>query len=288
MRWEDVQTILALARGGSLAAAGRTLGVAGSTVWRRLQALEKELQTRLFERDEWALTETGEAVLSHLERVELEMLALDRAIEGQDTRPVGVVRLTAPESLLPLLAPALVEFREAHPGIHVQGTFSDAMFDLDRREADVAVRPTLHPPESAIGRRIATVGWGVYGSSEVDREACARLPWATYTDSLARLAAVQWQQRQDHEAPALMSVNTVPAMQCVVAVARCRGLLPCFVGDADARLQRLDGPIPEAASALWVLTHADLRRTARIRRLVDHLVQALGEQRPRLEGALLP
>lgn len=286
MRWEDVQTVLALARGGSLAAAGRTLGVAASTVWRRLEALEGDTHTQLFEREGWALTEAGEGVLPLCERVEAEMLALDRAVAGHDTRPVGQVRITAPEALLPLLSAPLVAFREAHPAIDVHATFTDEMLDLARREADVAVRPTLDPPESAVGRRIAAVAWAVYGPTSVDRDRCDTLPWAAYTSALDRLAAVRWHQATYGDVSPVMSVNTVPAMQCVVGTAACRGLLPCFVGDPDPRLQRLDGPIPQAGSALWVLTHADLRRTARVRLLVSHLTEALLEHRPLLEGSL--
>jgi DNA-binding transcriptional LysR family regulator len=285
MRWEDVQTVLAVARGGSLAAAGRTLGVAPSTVWRRIEAIQAATATRLFEPDDgWALTAAGEAVLPLAEAVEADMLALDRAVAAHDARPAGVVRLTAAEALLPLLSGPLVAFREANPAIVVQGLFTDQMLDLGRREADVAVRPTMAPPDAALGRRVATVAWAVYGPASVGREGSDRLPWAVYTDALAGLAAARWHREEHGDGAPLMEVNTVPAMQCVVGTARCRGLLPCFVGDADARLQRLEGPIAAAASSLWVLSHADLRRTARVRLLVEHLVAALEAVRSRFEG----
>lgn len=284
IRWDDLPLFLAIARHGTLTAAGRQLGVNPSTAHRRLGALEEALGTRLFDRRPTGLSPTaaGEAMLPLAEQVEQEVMHLTRRIAGRDQSPEGRVHLTAPEPLLSLLVAPLAAFRARYPRIDLRVSFSDRFFDLARREADVALRPSPDPPQDALGRRIATVSWSTYVA-----RGCAdgpALPWATFTDDLSRLAAARlWRERHGDE-PVLLAVNSVPAMHRVVADAACRGMLPCFVGDADPGLQRTGDLLPQAASALWLLRHPDLRQAARVRALADHLWAALRPLRPLFEG----
>ena len=288
MRWDDVQIFLEVAQQGSLAGAARELSLNHSTIYRRLRALEEDLEVTLFDRDSgrYTLTEAGQAVLPDAEAAAESMRSFRRAIEGRDSALEGVVRLTAPESLLGLLTPHLAPFRERYPNIVVQMAFADRFLDLEKREADVALRPIPRPTAGAVGRRVSGIAWSVYapaGLSEADVEA---LPWATYSADKSHLAAVRWWDAHygGAEASVLVSVNSVPAMRAVICEARCRGLLPCFAGDPDAELQRLRPVVPEAGSALWLLAHPDLRHTARIRALVDYLWAAMRDDVDLLEG----
>ena len=242
----------------------------------------------LFDRSNagYSLTEVGAAVLPHAERMEEEAFALERAIAGIDTAPAGVVRVTAPESMLRVLTPMLVEFRERQPRIQVDLQLGDRFFDLDRREADVAIRPGPQPPENAVGRRVASVGWTVYGPGGPGNPASARsCPGSGYGEDLARLAAVQWRRERGGGDEPILTVNTVPGMADLLRTTQFRGMLPCFVGDPDPGLQRLQEPIPEAASALWLLVHADLRRAARVRLFTDHAWASLRDLAPLFEGS---
>ena len=282
LRWDDLKVFLAVARRGTLTDAATDLGINASTVHRRLAQLETSMSTRLFDRSASGLSPTaaGEAMVPLAEAVEEDVFAVWRAIAGRDSSPRGTVRLTAPEALLPLLVEALGTFRQDYPDIDLLVEFSDRFVDLGRREADVAVRPAPEPPEMAVGRRVGTVAWTVYAA-----RACrdAPLPWVRYALALTRLPAAQWQARHVEE-PSVMAVNSVPAMHRVVACSVCRGLLPCFVGDADPELVRLSDVIPEASSQLWLLAHPDLRRTTRVRVLLDALWDVLVANRPLIEG----
>ncbi len=286
MKWDDVPIFLSIARAGSLSGAASALSVTHSTVYRRLAALEDALGCRLFTRSSgrYRLSAVGEEVLGHAEAAEAALLSMERSVQAAATRPSGSVTLTAPEPLLPLIAPHLAPFRTAYPEIALSVRFSDRFYDLTRGEADVAVRPVPRPPEGVVGRRVAGVAWSIYGLAGMDPEQCSRVPWADYGEELARLEAARWQADQPDGGPVMLSVNSVPAMQAVIAEAGCRGLLPCFVGDPDPRLQRLSPPIPEAASALWLLVHPQLRRSPAIRALLDHLWDALRDEVPLLEG----
>jgi len=283
LRWDDLRVFLAVTRRGTLTAAAADLDINASTVHRRLAHLEEVLGTRLFDRSASGVASTaaGEAMLPLAERVEEAVTELWREVAGRDARPRGTVRLTAPESMLPLLVESLAAFRADYPEIDLLVEFSDRFVDLARREADVAVRTVASPPDEAVGRRVAAVAWTVYVAR---RWRTGSLPWVRYALDLTRLSAARWQAREADGEPSV-AVNSVPAMHRMIACSPCRGLLPCFVGDADPELVRLADPIPEAGSQLWLLVHPDLRRTTRVRALIDALWDALVAQRPLLGGA---
>ena len=105
--WDDIRHFLALARTGSVRAAGAALGVSHSTVARRVEALEAQLRTKLFDRhrDGYQLTDAGRLMIDGAERVEYEMAALERGVAGQDERLEGPVRVTCTD---PFVAAMLV------------------------------------------------------------------------------------------------------------------------------------------------------------------------------------
>lgn len=288
LRWDDLRIYLELVRTGTLTAVAEALGVATSTAQRRLTALEAALGTRLFDRSPAGLVPTaaGEALVPLAGDVEDAIDALLRGVAGRDRSPTGSVHLTAPEPLLPLLVEPLARFRQRYPAIDLRVSFSDRAFDLSRREADVAVRPSPAPPEDAVGRRVGPVAWAVYGSTHARGDRSVEsLPWAVYGDELTRLAASRWWHRHHGTEPVLLTVNSVSAMRRVTACTACRGLLPCFVGDPDPELERLSGPVDAPESGLWLLVHADLRRAVRVRALLDHLWETLQGARSLFDGS---
>ncbi len=280
LRWDDLKVALAVAREGAVGPAALALQVNVTTIYRRLDALERALGQPLFDRSQgYALTPVGHDVLEHARAVEEETLALQRRVIGHDHQASGPVRVTMPESLLALVLPLLWAFRGEHPRIEPVLETGDRMFDLQRREADVAIRPSPNPPIEALGRPVADIGWAAYCSA---REGGG--PWLGYTDALGDVAAVAWRRRHHGAEPVAMSVSTVPAMHTALRSGVARGMLPCFVGDRDESLHRTGDPVPEASSKLWLLIHADLRRTARVRALVDFLYPRLRELGPVFEG----
>ena len=284
MKWDDVAVFLAVAETGSLSGAAQRLGVDHSTVYRRLKQLTSSLGVPLFHRDggRYRPSEAGAAALPYARAAQEAMAALQRSVTGHDQALAGPVRLTAPESLLPLLAPLVATFRRAHPAIELHLDLTDRFLALGELQADVAVRPTLRPPEGLHGRRVSAIAWAVYTPAGASPGAS---PWAAYGHDLAHLAAARWWEHHHRGTPRHLSVNSVPAMAQVVAQAGYRGLLPCFLGDADPRVERHGPPVDEAASALWLLVHPDLRRAARVRALLDHLWEGLKAHAPLLEGS---
>ena len=146
MEWNDLQLILGVGRAGSLAGAARLLSMNHSTVFRRLNSIEKTLGVRLFERfpTGYVLTEAGESAMRSAEIVEDEMHHLARELVGKDLRLQGKIRVTAPEGLSQkILGPHLAKFCQLHPDIQIDLAAMSGEVQLSRREADLALRVGL-------------------------------------------------------------------------------------------------------------------------------------------------
>lgn len=282
----DLRTLLAIAREGTLAGAARRLRVNHSTVFRRLGAIEARLGTRLFERQggSYVTTAAGEDLLRTAERVEAEVEALERRLSGQDLRLTGSLRLTAPDDVAEVLVmPLLTQFRHAYPEITVELAVDNRMLNLTRREADIAVRPTRQPPEILAGRRIAGLASAVYRATGRGRQVDAR--WVAWEEGGGPPLVARWLAAQVDRHAIVYRSNSMLNQASAARAGLGRAVLPCFLGDSDARLQRLGDPLPELTVELWLLTHPDLQRTARIRALLDFLYEGLRRQRPLLEAA---
>lgn len=277
LKWDDLRAFLAVARHGTLAGAAEVLAVNASTIHRRIGALEAALDARLFERTQrgYGLTHVGEALVPQAEEAEAAVSGFRRIASGHDRTAQGPVVLTLPETLLTVIAPRLADAQAKCPGLRPIVRADDRLLDLGV-DADLALRPGNAPPPSAVGRKVGQIKWAVYAQSPTDAA-----PWVLYSAGCGPSRAVEWQARHA-EGPVLAEVSSVGAMHRMLSHATGRGLLPCYLGDPT--LTRV-GPIIETlTSDLWLLIHADLRRSARVRALIDLLVPRIEEARPQLIG----
>jgi DNA-binding transcriptional LysR family regulator len=282
--WSDLRYFLAVARSGTLAAAARDLGVNHSTVFRRLNAFEDALGVRLFERlpDGYALTREGEAIRGEAETVEASVHTLERTIAGSDFRLSGEIRITAaPNLAADYIARYLADFHAQHPDIRVEIAASDHDFDLARREADLALRATSSPPAFLIGRKVRELPWFVCaGRRYLDAH-----PRPRSMDDLSEHALIGADQRflrlpvfaelHRRHAPDrfVARAGDLNTMRVLALTGLGLALLP--IDQADPGLIRLFALEPKVASALWLLTHPDLRDVARIRAFADFLFDRL-------------
>lgn len=285
LRWEDLRVVLAVAEAGSLSGAGRRLGTSHATVFRRLGAIERRLGVRLFERGRtgYAPTAAGEELAVAGARVEAEVLGAERRVAGRDLRLSGTLRVTTTDTLLMgLLSPIFAGFRREHPGIVLEVAVSNQLFNLSQRDADVAVRPSSSPPEHLVGRRAGTIAQAVYARADADADA----GWVGPDRHLGYAALEAWMAASEADARCRYRVDTLLGMLAAVRDGLGRAVLPCYLADAEPGLVRLDGPIPELATELWLLTHPDLRRVARIRAFMAFVAGALESRRARLAGGV--
>lgn len=278
---------LAVARTGGLAPAARSLGVNQSTVFRRMAQLEERLGTRLFDREPrgYALTSAGELMHAHALRLEDDVLALERALVGADQEPSGTVVITTVDEVLEAIAPYIRRFSASHPAIELHFDTALRVFSLSRREADVAIRPGTKPTEpDVVGRRLVDLSMAAYASAEYleGRKRVRRIADLAKHDIIR---FVEGPKRGLH--PAIDGANTAcrtTSMNAQTIAARAGlgvAILPTFIGEHDPSLERLVRvPTPDDY-ALWVLIHADLRQTARVRAFVDELTAAIHDDQAR-------
>ena len=293
MDWDDLRHFLALARSGSVRAAGGCLGVSHSTVARRVEALEQQLSTRLFDRnrDGYTLTEAGRQMLPRAERVERELAALERSLVGRDEKLEGRVRLTCCDEFVSgLMMPRLLEFCDAHPGIELEVTADSRPFDLSKREADLAVRVLARgaqPPEHLMGRTLVPMVMATYVGRDHaalrDPDAPGSDPrWVAFDDPKAMAQMVS---TSSHPAvPQWGSFASLGLMAQAVREGAGIGLLPTYIGDPDPGLRRARRPDVRHVADLWLLCHPDLRANARLRAARQVVRDALRAHDRRFRG----
>jgi DNA-binding transcriptional LysR family regulator len=274
--WDGLRIFLALSRARSLAAAARKLGIDETTVARRLARLEKEMGTPLLERVRGglALTPAGEAARAAAEEMELAALAAERRALGADRALSGRVRVTAPEILGKyFVLPALQAVHERHPGIAIELISTIARLDVTRREADVAIR-TVRPTDPAlVARKLARMAVAPY--VQRGRKRSAQPAAVGYADGV-RLPLRNVEDRIPDGRVALRT-NSIATVLEAVRLGWGAGDLPCFVGDSTPGLERaFPGEKPELLD-VWLIVHAEVQRTARVRALVDELVRVFRE-----------
>jgi DNA-binding transcriptional LysR family regulator len=287
--WDDLRLVLAVYREGGLSGAAKSLRLTHSTVFRRLGAIEQRIGVRLFERhrDGYAPTPAGETAAASAARLEDEVLALERKLSGQDLRPSGTVRITTTDTLGTILMRHLPAMRALNPDIALEIAISNAVANLTRREADIAIRPTPGPSEALVGRRVAEIAHAIYGSAAYlsRRDNKSAHHWIGLDEALANTVIARWMRRNLPTAHIACRVDALPALRDAAAAGLGLAVLPCYVGDLAPELRRLTPKVlPEPRSALWLLTHDDLKRTGRIRATLDFLAKALGSERALFEG----
>jgi len=295
MDWDDVRYFLALARCGSVRAAGDKLGVSHSTVARRIETFENQIGVRLFDRTPkgYVMTIGGEDMLETAYRIEEDMNGLERRLLGQDAKLEGRICVTIADSLASdFLMPFMVEFAETYPEIDLEMILSYRALDLSKREADVAIRsyrPTKNPPDYLIGRKLTRIHYAEYAAANY-------LPYIDLNKDPSDICWLGWSDEghypdwvkdgpYGHIPIRHILENGMLQLQAVKAGLGI-AVLPCVTGDRDAELVRLPKSKPKHYFDMWILSHPDLRETARLRLFRKMLSDTIVSHTDLFEGLL--
>jgi DNA-binding transcriptional LysR family regulator len=291
--WDDLRYVLAVATAGSLASAARLLGVNHTTVLRRVSAFEERVGVRVFDRlpTGYALTADGAELIAEARQIEERITALGRQIAGRDLQLSGTLRITSTDTLMDSILPeVLAAFRAAHPGIELELTISNLMLNLSKRDADVAIRPARNPPETLVGRHIAKVAFAIYAGEPYlsKRGKIGNLEdeqWVGPDDSLSDTAVAQWMRTELEGAEITFRADSFSALRQAARTGLGLVALPCYLGDTTTDLTRVHPPIEQMETALWILTHEDLRQTARVKTFTEFAANAFKRYRALIEGS---
>jgi len=289
VNWDDTRIFLALQREGTLRSAARVAGVDQATVGRRLAALEHALGATLFLRtsDGYVLTPAGESVLRSAEKMEKSANDLVRQAQGTDTRLAGEVKVTTTDTLaLGFVIPAIARLHAEHPDVQVNLNTSTQMLNLARREADIAIRNQKPENPDLVARRLARWPVGLYAS----REYLAQRGEPNDNDAFAGHDLVMFQSHATANLPSTLvglpidagrlaaAVNSSLMLRALIRMGKAIGEVPVPMAERDGLVRVLPDRERAKRYEVWLVTHQDLRHTARVRAMIDKIAESFKDQ----------
>lgn len=293
MDWDDLRIFLAVARSESLSGAGKRLMIDAATVGRRIARLEEAMGARLFAKSPqgYALTEEGTRLLPHAERAETALDGAREALSGPEGLS-GQIRIGAPDGCANYLLPqVLADICDANPGLEVQIVALPRVFNLSKREADLAI---------AVSRPTA-------GRLTVQKLTDYHLHLAAHPDYLARTAPLTSPQDLRHHrlvgyipdmihdkeldylaelgaGTVTFASNSVSVQLNWLRAGAGVGVVHDFALPAAPELVRVLPDQVALTRSFWLIRHADDGRVARLNRFADLLAQGLRREVARLES----
>jgi DNA-binding transcriptional LysR family regulator len=276
---DDLACLLAVHRGGTLAAAAERLRQDSSTVFRAITRIERGLSQSLFARTRrgYLATEAAEILLIHAEQLETTLEAARSAVQDSPQQVSGLVRITTTDTLLhALVAPELKPLHAQHPTLAFDIHLGNELANLSKRDADIAIRATRTPPEHLVAKHLGPLEFAVYvaEASPVQswQEAAeGGLSWVGLDDALPGHSGVIWRRKHLGSAPPVFRVSSLLTATEFVALGLGLAVLPVFLAEPRGDLRRISQPLTECQNELWLITHPESRHLRRIATVAQHL-----------------
>ena len=288
--WDGVHYFLEVVRAGSVSGAAQCLGVNQTTVSRRITALEVHLGKSLFVRagKRWLITSVGEHLIAAAESMAEDANTIERHVMADSQELSGLLRVTVADVCTQHLAmPALKAFTQQYPDVDLEIIATRDELNLAAREADVALRTTDEPPSNLVGKRIGRLAYAVYGTREIlervqNDPTGGDVPCITWIgDGSTR---PPWIEKSFPDTHRVYRTSELNLMLQMVNQSMGMAQMPCVFCEPDPLLHRIPARYIERGWGLWVLSHVDLRTTARVRIFRDFLVAELEKQKELIEG----
>jgi len=291
MNWDDARVFLALGRAQTLRGAARALHVDQATVGRRIAVMERNLGSMLFLRTStgYLLTAAGEAAFEAAESMEAAATELMRRTQGLDKALSGEVRVTTTDFLaVDFVIPAMARVHAEHPEVRVVLNSSSQLLNLSRREADIAIRTQKPENPDLIVRRLARWPMGLFASrAYLDSHGMPEPGRAfmghdlvVYEPHLSEGRELLLVGEPAGGGRIVATVNSSMMMRRAIAAGLGLGEIPQYIGEQDGLVRLWPERERNRPYEVWMVTHADLRHTARIRAVIDQVVQVFSEAGP--------
>lgn len=277
--WEDLRYVYCVAKEGSIAAAARKLNVNHSTVFRRLNQFEKNSSINVFIRNKngYVLSPDGVEIMEHLEQAEKQMRSISLKLRGKDQLLKGNIRITVPGGYLEKMVLNWIHgFQQIHKQVNFIVDANTNTLDLNRREADIAIRGTMNPPEHLVGSELQRMSWRLVASDDFLKKhtmpksfaEALELPWVGYCGDKPE-ALKKFYKTHMSDKPFAIQVDNFEAMSYAVNKGYGLGILP--FEDVEESLVSMVFPEIALESGLWLLTHPDLIHASRISAFMSYV-----------------
>ncbi len=283
--WDEIRTAFQVARMGTVSGAAEVLGVHHATVIRHIDALEKRLGTKLFQRHArgYTATEAGRDLMAVAQTTEEQFGQLSSRIKGQGEVVAGELVVTSITGIGRLLAPVFASYSAAHPQVIIRFLTDMRLFRLDYGEAHVAIRAGAAPqdPDNVV-LPLMRMRWGLYAArSYVERygvpagpEDFAGHQFVGPDAAEARAPFHKWLVTHVPPEAIRFRVNDPSDADAAVGGGIGIGFLGWHGARQNADLIEVMAPIPEWDSPLWMVTHVDLHRTLKVQSFLATLKAA--------------
>ena len=285
--WEDLRVLLAVSRGASFLAAGQALGLATSTVARRISALEAHLRARLVRRSSsgTSMEKSAASLLKLAERIEAELAVTARDLSPEPEKIAGTVRLSVGDGFTRFGARVAAAFRREHPEAHVELVAEQRMADLPKREADLALRAARSSSDAVITKKIGELLYGVYASEEylrriraarISRSNFAAHDFVIYEGFLENQPEVRWLRARGAARFPFRANNTDGIVEGAI-LGQGLAALPTLLADSVPTLRRLRLEEDPPCKSVFIAMHRDLRTVPRVRVLSEIIAREFAQ-----------
>ncbi|MCC8381977.1 LysR family transcriptional regulator [Xenorhabdus sp. PB30.3] len=293
--WDDIRVFLAVAQTGTISNAATLLGVGIATVSRKIERLEATFGMPLFFRHQtgYQLTEDGRGLLEKAEAMETAANSFLTEVDVR-TKIAGKVRLATTEMLASnLIIPNLSVLQKKYPDLALEIITDSRTVNLHRRDADLALRLVRPEQGHVTVRQIGILGFGLYASkqywenypSQISDEAYSHAHFIGWTDESQQLPMYKWMEKTLNGRPLSIATTSLSAQVAAVKAGLGLAVLPHFIADS-ADLICLS-PKLGLDQPLWLVIHADLAYSLKIRKVVDFITEVVSQHLQQLSSQII-
>lgn len=287
LNWEDLKYFLALAKHGKLQHAAKALQSNHTTVYRRIKSFEEKTNRKFFNSTPtgYILTMAGEKLLQEILDLEERMDGINRYLDGIDDSLHGNITLTTTSSMAMSVMPKiLANLKQKAPDLMIELKVSAGFFNLTKREADIAIRPCLTPPEHLIGKNLGKVQFALFASEDYLKHSptnakvinnLTQHQLLCLDHNFSHLLSKQWFDKFIKEQKNIYYVDDLTVMARLCAEGLGLAVLPTYFTNVYPNLKQVYKPKEFIGSNLWLLTHKDISKTQKIKFCMELLSREL-------------
>ncbi|WP_417604746.1 LysR family transcriptional regulator [Primorskyibacter flagellatus] len=280
--WDEIRTAYQVARLGTVSGAAEVLGVHHATVIRHIDALETRIGVKLFQRHArgYTATEAGQDLARVAQATDDQLSQLAGRIKGRGAEVSGELVVTSLVGFSALMTPVIAAFQRTYPDVTVRYLTGERLFRLEYGEAHVAVRAGRAPdqPDNVV-QPFCSVAYGLFASRDyVSRHGQPSGPdtfaghrFVAFDDLDVRAGFQQWLRQHVTTEQIAFRSNEKRAMDAAIRAGIGIGFLETSKAGNDDDLVEIMPPQESWASALWLVTHVDLHRTAKVQAFLGFL-----------------